>query len=319
MRSLKVGLHIDISEYPEDYVLDSLTRLRRPDRWSDIAAMTRAAEAVGFDSVTIPDHLIYQLEPDKPEGVWECFSILSALAAITERVEIGPIVASTQFRNPALLAKMADTVDEISGGRLILGLGAGWHEAELEAFGYPTDHPVGRFEEALQIIHGLLRHGKLDFEGTYYTVRDCELRPRGPRSTGPPLMVGALGKGSRMLRLTAQYADIWNGLPDASETDRITGYAQMRERIDRACEEAGRDPATLERTMVDVVNPLNRPEYAVTARGPAISGSPAAIAETLSRYAEAGLSHVMLYPLPVSVAAVEALAPVLEMLGQSET
>ena len=141
-------------------------------------------------------------------GEWECWSLLAALAAATRRVALGPLVACTSFRNPALLAKIADTVDEVSGGRLILGLGAGWNEREYDAFGYPFDHRVSRFEEALTIVHSLLRTGQVDFAGTYYTARECELRPRGPRPAGPPIMVA--GTGERMLRLAARHADAWN-------------------------------------------------------------------------------------------------------------
>src|SRR5436309_8326662 len=149
-------------------------------RWTDLLAMARRAEEVGFDSVWVVDHLLLHgvRQTRQREGLWECWTLLAALAAATERVELGPLVCCTGFRNPALLAKMADTVDEISGGRLILGLGAGWHEYEYNAFGYPFDHRVGRFEEALTIIHTLLREGKADFQGTYYQVRECELRPR---------------------------------------------------------------------------------------------------------------------------------------------
>ena len=114
------------------------------------------------------------------EGPWECWSVLSAVAAITTRVEIGPLVLCTAFRNPGLIAKMAATVDEISGGRLILGLGAGWHEPEYSAFGFPFDHRVGRFKEAYTIIRALLREGEIDFEGKFFTLRDCEIRPARP-------------------------------------------------------------------------------------------------------------------------------------------
>src|SRR5687768_17318302 len=176
-------------------------------RWTDILAMTKMAEAVGFDSVWVTDHLIHRSETET-RGPWECWSLLSAIAAVTERVEIGPLVLCAGFRNPALLAKMADTVEEISGGRLILGLGAGWNEPEYRAFGYPFDHRVDRFEEALTIIGGLLRDGHIDFEGQYYRARNCELRPRGPRPNGPPIMIGTTGK--RMLELTARHADQWN-------------------------------------------------------------------------------------------------------------
>ena len=185
-------------------------------RWSDLAAMARKAEEVGFDSVWVTDHLIHRSDPTESsaesggdrrelEGPWECWSLLSGLAAITDRVEIGPLVICNSFRNPALLAKMADTVEEISNGRLILGLGAGWNKSEYDAFGFPFDHRVDRFEEGIQIITSLLRTGSVDFHGTYYTADNCELRPRGPRPNGPPIMFGTTGE--RMLGLTARYAD----------------------------------------------------------------------------------------------------------------
>src|SRR4051812_36727843 len=156
---------------------------RHAQGWSDLKEMARHAEAVGFDSLWLPDHMIYDfaalggMPGAPPWGVWECWSMLSALAAVTSRVDLGTIVACTGFRNPALLAKMAVTLDEISGGRLILGLGAGYHEIEFRMFGYPFDHLVGRFEEALQIICPLLRTGAVDFQGKFYTARQCELRP----------------------------------------------------------------------------------------------------------------------------------------------
>jgi alkanesulfonate monooxygenase SsuD/methylene tetrahydromethanopterin reductase-like flavin-dependent oxidoreductase (luciferase family) len=169
-RPLRVGLFLT----PMEYQASGTTT-----RWRDVLAMAKRAEAVGFDSLWLPDHLIVQWgwEGSEPEGVWEGFSLLAALAAVTERVELGTLVACTGFRNPALLAKMADTIDEISGGRVVLGIGAGWHEPEFRAFGYPFDHRVSRFDEAVTIIHGLLKQGQMTFNGRYYQVRDCELRP----------------------------------------------------------------------------------------------------------------------------------------------
>ncbi|CAA9554442.1 MAG: hypothetical protein AVDCRST_MAG88-995, partial [uncultured Thermomicrobiales bacterium] len=154
---LKVGLHLPIGE--------GMLQGRTP-RWSDIAALARRAEEVGFDSLWIPDHLLFRTAPGESVGVWECWSLLAALAAVTVRVELGPVVSCAGFRNPALLAKMAETVDEISGGRIILGLGAGWHEPEYDAFGYPFDHRASRFEEAFTIIRALLQEGHVDFAGT---------------------------------------------------------------------------------------------------------------------------------------------------------
>ena len=199
-RPLKVGLFLSVAEGAAG------------GRWSNLEAMARHAEAVGFDSLWIADHLLFpQGNPDlSAPGRWECWSILTALAAITSTVEIGPLVLCTGFRNPALLAKMADTVEEISNGRLILGLGAGWYEPEYHAFGFPFDHRLSRFEEALQIIHGLLRGRTIDFQGQYYPARELELRPRGPRPNGPPILIGARHDRPRSLRLAVQYADYWN-------------------------------------------------------------------------------------------------------------
>src|SRR5207249_1659918 len=176
-------------------------------------------------------------------------SLLAALAAATQRVELGPLVSPAGFRNPALLAKMADTVDEISGGRLVLGLGAGWKAPEYAAFGYPTDHRVDRLEEALQIVVPLLRTGHVDFEGTYYQARGCELRPRGPRLGGPPILVGA--KGPRMLRLAATYADRWNA---EGPLRRPEDVAPLRRAGDDACAAVARDPATLGRSASVVID-----------------------------------------------------------------
>ena len=144
-----------------------------------------------------------------------------------------------------MLAKKAATLDEISGGRLILGLGAGWNETEYSAFGFPYDHRVSRFEEAFTIIRTLLREGRCDFDGTYYQVRDCELLPRGPRPEGPPLMVGS--DGERMLGITLPHVQAWNAW-FAWFDNGAERYRALRERIDAACRTAGRDPAEVERT-----------------------------------------------------------------------
>ena len=281
-------------------------------RWPDLLAMARLAEEVGFDSVWLPDHLLFRRE-GRTEGPWECWSLLSALAATTTPVTLGLLVSCTSFGNPALLAKMADTVDEISGGRLILGLGAGWHEPEYTAFGYPFDHRVSRFAEALAIIHGLLHNGEIDFVGQYYEARECELRPRGPRGgplgSGPPILIGTTG--ARMLRLTAQYADIWNAV--AKPVEELPG---LHEQVDAACREVGRDPATLERTMggmtIDLTGEANREEGA---RFP-LRGSPEELAEILRAYAAEGITHLQVIPAPRTLAGIEAFARVLEILDR---
>src|SRR4030081_3100518 len=179
-----------------------------PERYSWLREMALRLEAAGLDSIWLYDHLLYRWPGRPTDGIWECWTLLSALAEATQRVELGTLVLCVPFRNPALLAKMASTLDEVSGGRLTLGLGAGWHQPEFDAFGFPFDHRVSRFEEALAIICPLLRTGRVDFEGKYYTARDCEMIPRGLRPGGPPVMIA--GAGPRMLRLAARYADSWN-------------------------------------------------------------------------------------------------------------
>jgi alkanesulfonate monooxygenase SsuD/methylene tetrahydromethanopterin reductase-like flavin-dependent oxidoreductase (luciferase family) len=307
-RPLKIGIFLPFMEF----MMEGKT-----PRWADLAAMAQCAEDVGFDSIWLGDHLIIHSEQPIPWaggakkiGPWECWSILSALAAVTRRVELGPLVACTGFRNPALFAKMADTVDEISGGRLILGLGAGYVEPEYRAFGYPYDHRGSRFEEALTIIHSLLRKGQVDFNGSYYQARECELRPRGPRLAGPPILIGSTGQ--RMLRLTAQYAEYWNGwiVFDKSHPSAIP---PLRTAVDAACREVGRDPATLARTVTIAVSLSNKGDSPFPS---ALTGASDEIAAALKSFVREGITHVQLVLHPYTVASIEALESVLDILDQ---
>ncbi|MGI8475458.1 MAG: LLM class flavin-dependent oxidoreductase [Thermomicrobiales bacterium] len=282
-------------------------------RWADLRGMALAAERVGADSVWVTDHLLHRSDPDGggDRGMWECWSLMSALAAVTERVEIGALVLCAAFRNPALLAKMAATLDEISGGRLILGLGAGWNEPEYRAFGYPFDHRVDRFEEALTIVHGLLREGRVDFGGAYSQARDCELRPRGPRPEGPPILIGTTGP--RMMRLTARFADRWNVWFSPIGND-VRQLAPLLAALDAACAEVGRDPAEIERAAaVKIAVGPHAPSAMSVAP---LTGSPAELAAALDAYARAGLAEVQVWLEPNTVAGIEAFAPTLELLGK---
>jgi len=286
-------------------------------RWGEMLAMAQTAEAIGFDSVWLPDHLLFRFPGVHPQGVWDVWSLLSALAATTKRVELAPLVACTSFRNPALIAKMADTIDEISGGRLILGLGAGWHKPEYEAFGFPFDHRVSRFEEAIQIIHGLLRTGHVDFEGTYYSARDCELRPRGPRPQGPPILVGS--NSPRMMGIMAKYADAWN----SDRRNDVDELIEIQARVDAACVDADRDPGTLDRVVgiqADVLDDRREasfPRQYLKCFWPH-SGSSEQIAEAIRGYTRAHVNHLIVWIDPVSVEGVEAFAPVLEILDRGD-
>jgi len=291
----------------------------RTARWTDYVEMARTAEAMGFDSLWFVDHLLYGegASTEPPQGVWECWSVLAGLAAVTERVELAPLVTCTGYRNPALLAKIADAVDEISGGRLILAIGSGWHDPEYRAFGFATDHKYARFEEAVKIIHGLLRDGAIDFEGTYYSARDCELRPRGPRGAGIPLMIGA--NGPKMLRLTARYADQWNTWLAMSRSDP-EAFPADNDLVNTACLDVGRDPATLERTvsiMVDMDGRRAIPASMAPQTARPLSGTPEEIAKAIRAFATLGVRHIQLYLIPNVVASLRAFEPVLRALGRT--
>ncbi len=303
-RPLKVGVQL-----PE---------VEREVRWPEYLALARRAESLGYDSIWYGDHLLYRRSGDpEPRGPWECWTMLAALAAVTERVELGPLVASTSFHAPAMLAKKAATVDEISGGRLILGLGAGWNETEYTAFGFPFDHRIGRFEEAFTIIRTLLRQGEIDFQGRYYTVRDCELRPRGPRPGGPPLLLGS--SGDRMLAIGAPHIDSWNAW-FADTGNRPEGVAPLRARVDAAARAAGRDPAAIERTvavLVRLTGGRGRVQGDFAQRdSPPLEGDPGSLAEALRAYAREGIGHVQLVLDPITLASLEEFAPVLELLDR---
>jgi probable F420-dependent oxidoreductase len=290
---LKIGVVIMLVENGE---------LGRAMTFGEIRGMAQLAEQLGYDSIWLYDHLLYRSKRGKTTGIWEGWSMLSALAASTTRVELGTLVACNSFRNPALLAKMAHTVDEISGGRLVLGLGAGWNEPEYQAFGFPFDHRVDRFEEALQIVRPLLKEGRVDFQGRYYQARDCEITPRSPRPGGPPLMVGSFGP--RMMRLTAQYADLWNygylTLPRS--------LVKPRRAMEKACREVGRDPASLPVTvMVSLAWPALLGWKEPKKRG-VLCGSPEEIAQAIAGYDQMGVTHLMFHVNPASPAGFEKLA-----------
>lgn len=281
--------------------------LGRAYRYHELRDVALRAEQVGFDSIWLYDHFLLEFDEGDPiEGIWEGWTMMSALAEATQRVEVGSLVLCNQFRNPAILAKMAVTLDEISNGRLILGVGAGWNKAEFDAFGIPFDHRVDRFEEALQIIRPLLKEGRVDFDGTYYQARDCEIIPGGPRPDGPPLMVGS--RGPRMLRFTAQYADIWNidgcNQPELLEEPLV----QMK----AACAEVGRDLSTLEITArVTIAFPdIGQPPAWMDNY---LSGSDEEIATAIKQYEALGVSHLMFHCGPFNMESLAQLASAMEL------
>jgi alkanesulfonate monooxygenase SsuD/methylene tetrahydromethanopterin reductase-like flavin-dependent oxidoreductase (luciferase family) len=303
-RPLKVGVQL-----PE---------VERLVGWPELRDMAHAAEDVGFDSLWAGDHLLYR-RPEGNVGPWEVWTTLAALAETTKRVEIGPLVAATSFHSPPMLAKLAATVDEISGGRLILGLGAGWNEPDYTAFGFPYDQRVSRFEEAFTIIRTLLREGRIDFEGRFYTARDCELSPRGAvarHPKGPPLMVGSTSP--RMLAITAPHVDMWNEWHDKFG-NRPENIAPLMGQVDEAARVAGRQPAEIARTVTVLVHlsgGKGRGSSYTNPTPPQDGTKPDEMAEILRRYAAAGISHVQLVLDPITVESIAECAPILEALDK---
>jgi probable F420-dependent oxidoreductase len=282
--------------------------------WREVRDYARLAEQVGFDTIWVDDHMFYEGpilaagHPGERRGAWEAWTLLTALAVATERIEIGTFVACVSFRNPALLAKMADTLDEVSGGRLILGLGAGWNEPEYRAFGYPFDHLGTRFAEYLAIVTGLLRDGRVDFTGRYHHARDCFLSPRGPRPQGPPIWIG--GRQPRVLRMAARYADAFNAV-------WLTDAASLAERLaefDVACHDVDRDPSSVRRTAGAYIA-LPGPEGAIpTQMRPGITGTPEEVAAQLLTFRATGVDHITLSLEPWTTAGIERAGRVVELL-----
>jgi alkanesulfonate monooxygenase SsuD/methylene tetrahydromethanopterin reductase-like flavin-dependent oxidoreductase (luciferase family) len=280
---VKVGIMLPIAETDSGTIL----------RYGEIRDAALQAERDQFDAIWVADHLLFEWDGQR-RGIWESWTLLSALAEATSRVELGALVMCTAFRNPALLAKMADAIDEVSAGRLILGLGAGWHQPEFTAFGYPFDHLASRFEEALRIIAPLVRGGAVDYHGTYERAVDCVSLPRGPRPNGPPILIGA--SRPRMLRLTAELGDAWNTCWLGRAAELPPRVAELQ----AACADVGRDPATLDVTVGQIVA---RPE-ATQDEGDADRAarfaftSAESLADEWRGFEEQGVAHLIVWPQP---------------------
>ena len=283
----------------------------RTPRWTDILAMAQTAESIGFDAIWVSDHVGFGDPAGDWQGAWESWTLLSALAASTSRVALGNYVLAVPFRNPALVAKMAETLDEISGGRVILGLGAGWNEPEFTSYGVPFDDRFRRFADGLRIITQMLRDGSSTHDGRTIRTRNARVQPRGPRPNGLPVMVGA--NGPRMLRLTAELADHWNG--GLRSIDEVPAQVDA---LDAACREVGRDARTLSRSIEVLVRTSAAREDAPPEQRE-IRGEPEAIASRLRAFVDLGLDHLQIQLRPNSLAGVEAFAPVIERLRQHVT
>jgi alkanesulfonate monooxygenase SsuD/methylene tetrahydromethanopterin reductase-like flavin-dependent oxidoreductase (luciferase family) len=300
MRTLEIGLVLPTG----DVFLDGPA-----PRWTEIRDLAIRAEQTGFDTVWVADELLWRPAEGPPQGFWECVAMTGAVAAATSRVKVGTWILSALHRNPGITAKAVETLDEVSGGRFVFGLGAGHAGRQAHAFGLPEDHIVGRFEEAAEIIVPLLRGGHADFEGAFHAARDLEQRPVGPRAGRIPIMIGA--KGPKMLRVAARQADIWSWFVE--ERSDMSEFGPRLDAIVAACVDVGRDPATIGRSAGIIVEPT-----AFTGSekvfGVPVRGSASEIADGLRAFQAGGFTQLEVILWPPTPAALDALLPVLELL-----
>ncbi|MEI8410537.1 MULTISPECIES: LLM class flavin-dependent oxidoreductase [unclassified Kribbella] len=275
--------------------------------WKDIRAVAEAADQNGLDAVWLADHFFYKAPDGKVLGMHEAWTLLSAVAAITTRVELGNLVLCASFRDPGLTAKMAATLDEVSGGRLVLGVGAGWHDPEYEAFGLPTDHRVGRFEEWLEIVARLIRGETVTYDGTYHGVREAVLDPAPPHRI--PILVA--GHRPRMMRLTAEWADVWNtawyGAASEKVEDRL---GTLRD----AVKAAGKPDGAVAATVGVVVRDPDQAAVPDPHPG-AIDGTIPELAEAMTAYQKLGIDQLIVSPEPMTPRSVERLAEARQLMS----
>jgi alkanesulfonate monooxygenase SsuD/methylene tetrahydromethanopterin reductase-like flavin-dependent oxidoreductase (luciferase family) len=290
-----------------------LPEVEREVGWPEYLAMARAAEEVGFDSIWVGDHLLYRDDDGRERGPWEAWTLLGALAAATERVELGPLVACTAFHPPGLIAKMAATLAEVSGGRFVLGLGAGWNEDEFRAFGLPYDRRVSRFEESFTIIRRLLAGERVTLQGRHSQAEEAVLLPAP--AAPPRLMIGS--NGPRMLGIALPHVEAWNTWYD-DFGNSAEGFAALNARISDAARDAGRDPAELERSACVLVALDGAGgadgERAIVPEAPPLEGSSRELAGRLAEIAEAGADELILVVSPISERSIRQLGEVVAAL-----
>jgi alkanesulfonate monooxygenase SsuD/methylene tetrahydromethanopterin reductase-like flavin-dependent oxidoreductase (luciferase family) len=259
----------------------------------------------------VGDHLLYR-EDGRPErGPWDAWTLLSALAASTERVRIGPLVACAAFHPPGVLARMAATIDETSSGRFVLGIGAGWNRTEFDAFGVDFDERASRFEEAFDVIRRLLANERVTARGRFHRVDDAVLLPRPTRRV--PLMIGS--NGERLLRVALPHVDAWNTwFEDYGNT--AEGFAKLNERVSALADEVGREPSTVRRSAcaLVVIDP-GAGERPVPEGTSPIAGSPSTIAQRLRGLADAGADEAILVLSPITERSIRELGATLAELG----
>jgi len=285
-----------------------LPEVEREVRWPEYVGLARAAEAAGFDSIWLGDPLLYR-EPER--APWEAWTLLAALAAATERVRLGPLVACAGFHPPGLIAKMAATIDEVAGGRFVLGLGAGWNEQEFRAFGIPYDHRVARFEESFAIVRGLLAGERVTLAGRFWQADDAVLLPAPARRV--PLMIGS--NGTRVLGIALPHVDAWNTWW-ADYGNSAEGFAALNERISGAARDAGRAPRQIQRSACVLVAPRGPAgERPAAPEAPPVAGPPERIAAHLRELADAGAGEAILVADPIDERSIRELAEAVALAG----
>lgn len=300
-RPLKIGVQLPEVEY--EYT------------WPQLEEMARTAEGIGLDSIWLGDHLMYRYADGTraPRGPFEAWTTLAALAAVTERVQLGPLVASALFHTPPMIAKMAATVDTISNGRFVLGIGAGWHEPEYRGFGIPFDHRFSRFAEAYRVIRELFATGESTLKGEFYDIEGALLFPKPAQPGGPPVMIGSYGE--KMLRLTLPDVEMWNAWSQDYGNTR-EGLQTLLHRVDGICENVGRDPSTLVKTIAPLVRMRGGSgrvsDYGVPQ---GLDGTDIGrLADELVAYAGMGVAHVQLVLDPITADTIADLGELLAML-----
>ena len=278
-------------------------------RWTEIRDLATRAEAIGFDALWVADELLWQSDEGSGIGWWECVAMTGAIAAATSRIKVGTWVLSALHRNPAITAKAVETLDEVSGGRFVFGLGSGHAGRQAHAFGLPEDRVIGRFAEAVEIIVPLLRSGRADLEGTFHAARDLEHRPVGPRPGRIPILMGA--KGPKMLDLAVRHADIWSWYVE--ERSDLSEFGPRLEALEAACLAGGRDPASIGKSAGIIVEPTPV-TGAAEVLGTPVRGSAEEVADGIRAFGAAGFTHVEVILWPPTLAALEAMAPVIELL-----
>jgi alkanesulfonate monooxygenase SsuD/methylene tetrahydromethanopterin reductase-like flavin-dependent oxidoreductase (luciferase family) len=274
-----------------------LPEVERVVGWRELLEIATTAEACGYASVWLGDHMLYRGDGRAERGPWDCWTVLAAIAGSTGRVKLGPLVASTAFHPPGLIARMAAAIDEVSEGRFVLGLGSGWNEPEFRAFGLPFDHRAARFEEAFTIIRRLTARERVTFEGRYYQVEDAVLLPRPARQV--PLMVGT--HGPRLLRATIPHVAAWNTWY-AWYGNTVEGFAALSAKVDApvrrsACVLVRVDGGAGERPLEDGSPPIDADR----------------LRDHLAALADAGADEAILVLDPITSESVRAVAALLSV------